>query len=184
MKSCGFDKDAALTSILYVAPTVARPTFHTLSKVLYFADKRHLEHYGRFISGDNYVAMKHGPVPSVTCDILKAVRNCGHPAFNTALLEEFSRAIDIKSDYYIVPKMEPRLEFLSESDVECLDYAISHYGNMSFEELTRASHDEAYEATGYNDYEDIAETLEDGDLLIQHLRNLTTPLTTFTLLSQ
>ena len=45
---------------------------------------------------------------------------------------------------------------------------------MSFEELTRASHDEAYEATGYNDYidiEDIAKTLEDGDVLIQHLKN-------------
>ena len=174
MRNCNFDKDAALAAILYVASKVARPTFHTLSKVLYFADKRHLEHYGRFISGDNYVAMKHGPVPSVTYDILKAVRDCGHPAFDAALLEEFSGAMDVKSNYYIVSKVEPRLEFLSESDVECLDYAISHYGNMSFEELTHASHDEAYEATGYNDYidiEDIARTLEDGDVLIQHLKN-------------
>ena len=125
MKNCDFDKDAALAAVSsMLLQKWQRPTFHTISKVLYFADKRHLEHYGRFISGDNYVAMKHGPVPSVTYDILKAVRNCGHPAFDAALLEEFSRAMDIKSNYHVVPRIEPKLEFLSESDVECLDYAI------------------------------------------------------------
>jgi uncharacterized phage-associated protein len=40
---------------------------------MYFADRKHLEKYGRFICGDSYVAMKHGPVPSEIYDILKAV---------------------------------------------------------------------------------------------------------------
>lgn len=174
MQNCNFDKDAALASILYIAQRVARPTFHTISKVFYFADKRHLEEYGRFISGDNYVAMKHGPVPSVTYDILKAVRNCGHPAFDATLLEQFRNAVEVKWNYHVIPKMLPNLEFLSESDVECLDYSIQNYGHLSFEELTRLSHDEAYEATGYNDYidiEDIAKMFEDGDVLIEHLKN-------------
>mgnify|MGYP000014266128 CR=1 FL=1 len=174
MQNCDFDKDAALTSIIYIASKVASPTFHKISKLLYFADKRHLDAYGRFISGDNYVAMKHGPVPSVTYDILKAVRNCGHPAFNASMLEEFRDALEVKSNYQIVPKALPNLEFLSETDLECLEYAIETYGSMSFQELTNLSHDEAYEATGYNDYidiEDIAKMSSDGDILLEHLRD-------------
>ncbi len=42
--------------------------------MMYFADRLHLERYGRFICGDSYVAMKNGPVPSFTYDILKARR--------------------------------------------------------------------------------------------------------------
>lgn len=174
MRNCDFDKDAALTAVLYIASNVAKPTFHTISKVMYFADKHHLENFGRFISGDNYVAMKHGPVPSVTYDILKAVKNCGHPAFEKALIDEFRDALEVKYDYHIVPKMTPDLGFLSESDVKSLDYAIREYGHLFFEDLTKLSHDEAYEATGYNDYidmEDIAKMFQDGDVLLDYLRD-------------
>ena len=38
---------------------------------MFFADKEHLLDYGRPITGDSYVAMEHGPVPTSTRDILK-----------------------------------------------------------------------------------------------------------------
>jgi hypothetical protein len=46
--------------------------FHTVLKVLFFADVNHLNNYGRPIVGDDYVALPHGPVPQTTYDILKA----------------------------------------------------------------------------------------------------------------
>ena len=174
MQNCEFDKDAALASIIYIASKVKNPTFHTISKLLYFADKKHLDEYGRFICGDNYVAMKHGPVPSVTYDILKSVKNCGHPAFDRKVLEEFTSALEIQSNYVVIPRIPPDLEFLSETDVECLNFAVENYGTMSFSELTNLSHDEAYEATGFNDYidiEDIAKMFSDADALLEHLRD-------------
>jgi uncharacterized phage-associated protein len=69
-----FNLDKGIEAILYIAQKVDDPTFHRISKIMYFADRKHLEKYGRFICGDSYVAMKHGPVPSEIYDILKAVK--------------------------------------------------------------------------------------------------------------
>ncbi|MEK7221817.1 MAG: Panacea domain-containing protein, partial [Nitrospirota bacterium] len=59
-----FDPDKAIQAILFVARSITGATFHQISKIIYFADKDHLQKYGRLICGDSYVAMKHGPVPS------------------------------------------------------------------------------------------------------------------------
>jgi uncharacterized phage-associated protein len=40
-------------------------------KLIYFADKRHLIFGGRTITGDDYMAMGHGPVGSMVFDVLK-----------------------------------------------------------------------------------------------------------------
>ena len=44
--------------------------FH-VSKVLYYADKEHLNRYGRPVLGDTYIRMEFGPVPSKTYDLIK-----------------------------------------------------------------------------------------------------------------
>ena len=44
--------------------------FH-VSKVLYYADKEHLNLYGRPVVGDTYIRMEFGPVPSKTYDLIK-----------------------------------------------------------------------------------------------------------------
>ena len=69
-----FNAEKAIEVILYIAEHIKEPTFHTVSKVLYFADKEHLEKYGRFICGDSYIAMRRGPVPSGVYDLLKLAR--------------------------------------------------------------------------------------------------------------
>jgi len=70
-----FDRDKALEVILYVSSKV-KDLYHLL-KIIYFADKKHLSLYGRFISGDSYIAMNNGPVPSQSYDILKGIRGDG-----------------------------------------------------------------------------------------------------------
>lgn len=47
-----FDRDKALEAIIYVAKNLASPSLHSISKILYLADKRHLQHFGRLICGD------------------------------------------------------------------------------------------------------------------------------------
>jgi len=49
--------------------------FHKVFKILYFADQKHLARYGRPVTGDSYVAMKNGPVPSNIYDIFKAIKS-------------------------------------------------------------------------------------------------------------
>ena len=36
-----------------------------LAKILYFANQKHIKEYGRTIINDKFIAMRHGPVPSL-----------------------------------------------------------------------------------------------------------------------
>jgi uncharacterized phage-associated protein len=175
MKPFDFDKNAALNAVLYIVTKVPQPTFHKISKVLYFADRYHLEHYGRFICGDNYVAMKHGPVPSTLYNLLKAIRDKTTLAFDEETLAQYQNALEVQQNHYVSNKLEPNLDFLSDSDLEALNHSIKEYGHLSFTQLTDISHDDAYESSGFNDFIDveaIAKTLPNSETLLAHLTDL------------
>lgn len=69
-----FNFEKSMQVILYISNRLKRTDFHKIFKILYFADQAHLSEYGRPISGDVYIAMKDGPVPTKIYDIFKAVR--------------------------------------------------------------------------------------------------------------
>ncbi len=169
MRANPFDPEKALNAILWIAKRVRVPTFHSISKLLYFADRIHLERYGRLISGDSYVAMKHGPVPSGAYDIMKAVRGDG----TCTVDEEAQEAFRVDGSHEVVPRREANELFFSESDLECLHEAVERYGRLGFKELTRLSHDAAWESADEDDIielEQIIATLPDGARLLEHLR--------------
>ena len=67
-----FQYNAAVNAILYALAVLDKKMdMHKLCKILYFADQKHLSLYGRSITGDTYIAMEYGPVPSNVDDILK-----------------------------------------------------------------------------------------------------------------
>jgi len=167
-----FEPDKAVEVILYVANRVRDPGFHRVSKVMYFADRDHLATYGRFICGDSYVAMKHGPVPSGTYDILKFVRG-DEIAFPCAI-PHAKDSFRVDNGKSIIPSRDANLELLSESEKECLDAAIAKYSDMPFGQLTDISHDKAWESADENDFieiEQIVATLPDSKTLLDHLAN-------------
>lgn len=167
-----FDVGKAMEAILFVATKLANPTFHSVSKVFYFADKKHLERYGRFICGDSYVAMKHGPVPSQTYDIMKVPVGRGWVSPDQA--ELIQSAFDVSDGCRIQVKRQPELAQLSGSEIECLDESIAEHGSKSFRELTSLSHDAAWDSADENELisiEEIAKTLPDPEALIVHLRS-------------
>jgi len=151
-----FKAEKSIEAILYIAQYVEQPTFHRISKVMYFADKVHLEKYGRFICGDSYVAMKHGPVPMYTYDILKVVRGDGFaPFFKETDIQLAEKAFIVIDKSLVKPLRAAQLDYFSESDLECLDGSIKEYGSMSFGQLTDLSHDKAWQAADENDHIDI-----------------------------
>lgn len=166
-----YDPQAALNAVLYVASRVAEPTFHKVSKLLYFADRKHLERYGRLIFGDNYVAMKNGPVPSRVYDLLKAAR-FNH--FSVAAFEIEERMSGGRPVPVIRALQEPNLDELSQSDLLCLDEAIAEYGEKCFAELTSLSHDEAWKSADENDFislEALARSLPNAEALLEQIWN-------------
>jgi uncharacterized phage-associated protein len=138
-----FRKEATLNAILYILQQLGgKSDMHKIFKTLYFADQSHLSKYGRSITGDVYIAMQYGPVPSKTDDIFKAVR--GDSYFHD---DELNTYIHFVNKYIVEGIKKADLDYLSESDIECLDEAISKCKDKSFDELTKMSHGLAWENT-------------------------------------
>lgn len=140
-----FRKDVAIQAILYVAHAIGeRKDIHKICKTLYYADQMHLSKYGRSITGDVYIAMNYGPVPSNIEDIFKAMRGDSYFSDQVDDIKEYFYFVN---KYILKTKKEPDMDFVSDSDVECLDSAILKGKDKSFKELTIMSHDLAWENT-------------------------------------
>jgi uncharacterized phage-associated protein len=136
-----YDKDKSIASILFILNKLGKTDFHKVFKILYFADQKHLTKYGNPITGDIYIAMKNGPVPSKVYDILKTVRD--NVKFNVTL-KELTDLFEIHGNHEVTAKVNANLDFLSESDIECLESSIEENKNLSFDELTEKSHKDAW----------------------------------------
>lgn len=118
--------------------------FHKLFKIFYFADKKHIGLFGRPITGDRYIAMKAGPVPSNIYDILKMLRGDGY--FKVDIR-------DIENDFKVLDKKFIKLEnkifdydVFSESELECLSQSIEENKFLSWNTLVNKSHDDAWKS--------------------------------------
>ncbi len=164
-----FDAKVAVEAILLLADKSQDPTFHDIAKLLYLADRLHLQRYGRLICGDDYVAMKHGPVASGIYDMLKAIRY-GHSLHH---FPELKDAFQVNG-YTVIPLRSPDLEWLSDSDVECLTEAIDVYDHLSFNQLTELSHDDAWQSADQDDFislEAIVRSVGNSNQLLEHLKD-------------
>ena len=131
-----FDKDVTLNAVLYIIQQMGgKVDMHKVFKTLYFADQEHLSKYGRTITGDVYIAMNYGPVPSRTDDIFKAVR--GDSYFPAGELGDYFHFVN---RYVVTNDKQADLDYLSESDLQCLDHSISQCKDKSFGQLTSLSH--------------------------------------------
>jgi len=160
-----FDKTKAIEAILYLASRVVNADIYGICKLLYLTDKTSLEKYGRFVFGETYVAMKEGATPSGAYDLLKR-------AIRTP-----SSEIKIEGNN-VIPLREPNLDYLSKSDMKCLDGIVSIYGDKPNWYRAEDAHDEAWRENWVKrgarkraiiPVEDIAELLADSDDLINHL---------------
>src|SRR6202042_2841503 len=93
---------------------------HHLSKILYFADKAHLAKWGRTLTGDRYIAMKNGPVPSRIYDFIKYVQGTSDGAFITDHAQYLNEFIGFEPQYYLFAKKEADMDFLSKSAIAAL----------------------------------------------------------------
>ncbi len=166
-----FDTVKAVASIKLVLSNMDTKgcDFHKLFKILYFAERAHLSEYGRPITGDNYVAMKDGPVPSNVYDVLRALR--GDSIFITSV--NFAQDFEIRDRYYIF-LLDDNLDMdiFSESEVECLIESIEENKNLSFTILRDRSHDSAWNSANRNDdmsMFDIAKAGGANDELVKYI---------------
>lgn len=163
-----FKTDVTINAVLYIIQQMGgKVDMHKIFKTLYFADQEHLSKYGRTITGDVYIAMNYGPVPSKIDDIFKAVR--GDSYFPAGKLQSYFHFIN---RYTVSNDKEADLDYLSKSDLECLDNAISKCKDKNFGELTNMSHGEAWNSTAKDremSYADILCEVGDSDDYISYI---------------
>src|SRR5712691_1862004 len=166
-----FDPERALELVLYVANELRYPTLHSVSKVVYFADREHLSRYGSLLSGDNYVAMRHGPVPSSIYNLLKAAAGRQEPLIPAEFYELVRQSLKVEDRSRVQPLRKANLELLSASQRECLDVSIKTKGRLSFERLTKGN-DAAWKSVGEKDLIEvsaIAKTLPNAKQVLAYL---------------
>ena len=150
-----FNKVKTLNALLYVANRVQRKDFHKIFKIIYFADRQHLADWGSPITGDTYIAMEAGPVPSRLYDMLKIVRGDSYMPDNEGLGKYFQ----IEGWMYVKPLLDADLNKLSPNEQEALQEAINKYAALSYDEIKEKSHDVAWRSTARDvsiKWEDIA----------------------------
>lgn len=168
-----FDVLKMIAAIGYLVEQT-KATMYPIMKMLYLADKVHLERHGRFIAGEEYVAMEQGPVPSHAYDMMKHLRS-----------EKRSDVFVVSEDFFayqaghvLVLKQQPDLDELSVSDQQCLDEVVQIYRSVGHWGVRDLSHDEAWEKIWSRrnfaksvpmPAKKIAEDLACGQTLIDHL---------------
>ncbi len=143
-----FDFDKAKNALLYISNSIGESGFLKIFKILYFAEKKHLARFGNMIIEERYIAMKNGPVPSKIYDIFKAFRD--DETFQK-LPKGFASAFELIGNHNIRARHKAELDYLTQSDIECLDISIRENNRLNFAQLSHKSHDLAWNNANEND---------------------------------
>lgn len=114
---------------------------YSLVKAAYYAQQNHLAQYGTPLFEDRICALPFGPVPSNIYNVLKMARG-DFRELNYHRPDDMhiaSDAIAFENEKYSA-KEDPDLDFLSRSDIECLDYGIGKVAGMSFSQIMDDTH--------------------------------------------
>ncbi len=133
--------DKAIETIVWLANEKPDIDLYHIAKVLFYADKMHVNKYARPITGDTYISMDFGPVPSGIRDLLTQ-----NPWLNPLDLDTVSNSLEMTKKRFLTVKArrKPKMEYFSESDLECLGESLRLYGDLSFDDLKKTTHDEPY----------------------------------------
>ncbi len=156
--------DKATEFIVWLAKMKPGIDIYHVAKVLFYADKMHINKYGRPIIGDTYIRMPYGPVPSGVRDLI--TENSWLSPRQLSRIKS-SLIIDKSGNHYkLAATREPDMGYFSKSDMTCLRHSLSEYGGLSFDELYRSTHSErCYYETAPDEKIDYALLIDDDNPL-------------------
>ncbi len=109
-----------------------------LVKLVWAADRYHVRKYARFVTGDDYVAMKNGPVPSCVKDVIEFSIN-EYSNLKSDDLPYIKRYIK-NNNGVIYSVKETDMDYLSDTDVEALNFALEQFGKLDDDEIVEKTH--------------------------------------------
>lgn len=128
--------------VLHILNETQGLDYYKIFKVLYFAEREHLGKYGRRIIADQFCALPYGPVPTNLYDAVK-------DKVISELLADVVKFAGEDASNVLLPKRPCNLEYLSASDIACINNSIKENARLSFFQLKEKSHDLAWENAGH-----------------------------------
>lgn len=113
-----------------------------LMKLMYLAERLSLQRYGDTITGDAFVSMPHGPVLSMTLDLMNGASPSEEGGWETWVADRAENAIALR-DESMIRTPEDDLLALSETDLECLDDVWKEFGHWDKYRLRDYTHSAA-----------------------------------------
>lgn len=139
---------------------------YNLMKVMFAADKEHLNQHAIPVTGDKYIKMHFGTVPSAIYDM---VNDKGlYDYLNELDMKElpFKRIEKDGKSFMIVSSTKPNKDYLSETSIESLDKGIVEYGNLTFAEVKTKNHKEkSWQESKHNEVIDFELMIENKEVL-------------------
>ncbi|MCK5816532.1 MAG: SocA family protein [Candidatus Marinimicrobia bacterium] len=153
-----FNKQKSIEAVLYLISKSGKNTYdlYKIVKMIFEADKYHLNHYMRPVTGDYFVSMAKGIVPSNIYDLCKG--------------EDPKEAFYRKSPRIIVANRIADCNHLSESDIEALDQAYEKLAPLTFGQICEQNHNEnpawgKNYVTGSSSRIDFAQIIDDPKII-------------------
>ena len=138
-----FDKKSLIETMLYILNATKGIDIYHVLKILYFAEQKHLVKWGSRMTADDFRAYEYGPVAD---QLYHAIRNSRK--LDKELPEMLQQVAHFAGDdapNVLLAKRGADLDFLSQSERECLDESIKENAGLTFDELKRKSHDSAWQ---------------------------------------
>jgi hypothetical protein len=133
-----FNTTKGLEALAFIANEHPGFTPAFVSKVLFFAEKWHINRYGRPIIADTYIATPSGPVPSTIKNFICEKWDWVERP------DDFDGAIAVSLDKHMRRLMpgsrRPEASYLSETDMDCLREAVAYCKNKTRDELSYMTH--------------------------------------------
>ncbi len=145
-----YDPKKAVQVVAYLAgKKLPDMSAFKVAKLLFWADKIHLQRYGRPVTASTWCRTDNGPIPSEILNVLnflsgKNTKPIAKRDFDLVAAEVRRLLRVVPADY---PEFEavdqPNLDCFSDSDLEVLDEVASKYGDLRISEIWERVHAEA-----------------------------------------
>lgn len=136
--------------IFFIDKKVYSLTKTKFIKMMFFADKLHLEKYGRSIFGDTYRKLPKGPVPTLTYSVIDSVaaESCDNEDVED-LVNGFSEYISVSckpnKKGFAMTVFDKKSEFnekiFSKSEIEVLNVIADKYKDFTVNNIIDATHE-------------------------------------------
>ena len=139
------DRKVAQMAAFLLGQGGARMAHLKLMKLLYLSDRESMARYGAPISGDRIVAMRHGPVLSMTLNFMDGDEESSPDGWDSLISAKENNELSLKRAV-----TRDDLDELSQADIGVLESVWKKFGHMDKWTIRDYTHDHCPEWTDPN----------------------------------